>query len=64
MIDRIFHVVASTGDQVASLKLYEDALGMTIMHGPFVAREGMSETFAIPDEPEYARPRDVLPLGR
>jgi catechol 2,3-dioxygenase-like lactoylglutathione lyase family enzyme len=51
MIDRIFHVVASTRDQVASLKFYEDTLGMTIIHGPFVAREGMSEAFAIPDEP-------------
>src|ERR1700733_11278228 len=51
MIDRIFHVVASTRDQVASLKFYEDTLGITIVHGPFVAREGMSEAFAIPDEP-------------
>jgi catechol 2,3-dioxygenase-like lactoylglutathione lyase family enzyme len=51
MIDRVFHVVASTSDQVASLKFYEDTLGMTIVHGPFVAREGMSEAFAIPDEP-------------
>ena len=46
MIDRIFHVVASTRDQVASLKFYEDTLGMTIIHRPCVAREGMSEAFA------------------
>lgn len=50
MIERVFHVVASTSDQVASLKFYEDTLGMEIMHGPFVAREGMAEAFAIPHE--------------